>query len=150
MIFVDTNIFYYARDDRLPEKQDCCANWLIRLGTKQRGKANLQVANEFIHVVFRRMPHLPADEVFRMAEDILVWGNSVLSMATVAKARNLRVRYSFSWWDCLLLASALELGCSHFLSEDLQDGEQIDNGRGKGLTIVNPFAHSPEQILISR
>jgi predicted nucleic acid-binding protein len=44
-----------------------------------------------------------------------------------------------------LLASAIELGCTHYLSEDLQDGQVID-----GLTIVDPFAHSPEQILTSR
>ena len=49
------------------------------------------------------------------------------------------------WWDCLLLASALELGCTHFLSEDLQDGQVIE-----GLTIVNPFAHTPEEILSPR
>jgi predicted nucleic acid-binding protein len=42
----------------------------------------------------------------------------------------------------LLLASALELGCSHFLPEDLQDGQQIG-----GLTIINPFLHAPEAIL---
>jgi predicted nucleic acid-binding protein len=40
-----------------------------------------------------------------------------------------------------LLASALELGCSHFLSEDLQDGQQIGDP-----TIINPFLHAPEDI----
>jgi predicted nucleic acid-binding protein len=40
-----------------------------------------------------------------------------------------------------LLASALELGCSHFLSEDLQDGQQIGD-----LTIINPFLHAPKNI----
>jgi predicted nucleic acid-binding protein len=50
----------------------------------------------------------------------------------------------YSWWDCLLLASALDLGCTHFLSDDLQDGHQI-----AGLTIIDPFAHTPQQILAS-
>jgi predicted nucleic acid-binding protein len=53
--------------------------------------------------------------------------------------------HQFSWWDCLLLASAIELGCTHFLSEDLKDGQTIE-----GLTILSPFAHTPDQILVSR
>jgi predicted nucleic acid-binding protein len=39
---------------------------------------------------------------------------------------------------------AAQLGCTHFLTEDLQDGHQI-----AGLTIVDPFAHTPEEILAS-
>ena len=51
--------------------------------------------------------------------------------------------------DCLLLACALELGRTHFLSEDLQDGRMVEDG-GKSLTLVSPFAHSPQHILLSR
>jgi predicted nucleic acid-binding protein len=64
-------------------------------------------------------------------------------------ARNVFAAYRYSWWDCLLLASAIELGCMHFLSEDLQDGEQIVAQGRRGLTIVDPFAHSPDHILVS-
>jgi predicted nucleic acid-binding protein len=46
--------------------------------------------------------------------------------------------------------SALELGCTHFLSEDLQDGQRIEDSGGKSLTILSPFAHSPEQFFSSR
>jgi predicted nucleic acid-binding protein len=80
-----------------------------------------------------------------MADSIAAWGNSALSIETVAIARPLCERTCYSWWDCLLLASALELGCRHFLSEDLQDGQRIGD-----MTIVDPFAHSPEEILASR
>ena len=38
-------------------------------------------------------------------------------------------------------ASAIELGCSHFLSEDLQDGHVIG-----GLTVINPFLHAPDTL----
>jgi predicted nucleic acid-binding protein len=60
----------------------------------------------------------------------------------VERARRLVERTGYSWWDCLLLASAIELGCTHFLSEDLQDGRSL-----QGLTILSPFAHSPREIL---
>ena len=37
--------------------------------------------------------------------------------------------------DSLLLAAAVEAGCSTFLSEDLQHGQVIEDA----LTVVNPF-----------
>jgi predicted nucleic acid-binding protein len=142
VIFVDTNVFFYARDDRAPQKQQQCIDWLGELASRQQGRANLQVVNEFTNVALRRMPHLPAKDIFSKADSIAIWGTSVLSLETVQTARSLCERTRYSWWDCLLLASALELGCSHFLSEDLQDGQRIE-----GMTIVDPFAHSAKEIL---
>jgi predicted nucleic acid-binding protein len=95
--------------------------------------------------VLRRMPNLPADTVFQIADNILSWGTGSVTVQTTTKAREIRKALRYSWWDCLLLVSALELGCSHFLSEDLQDGHRIES-----LTIIDPFAHSPDQILALR
>ena len=142
MIFVDTNVYFYARDDRLPAKRERAIVWLADLGRLQRGKANLQVANEFTNAVLRRLPGSRAEEVFAMAQDILAWGSTGVTLATMREAMHIHLHYRYSWWDCLLLASALELGCSHFLSEDLQDGQVIGD-----LTIVDPFAHSPDEFL---
>mgnify|MGYP001354236412 CR=1 FL=1 len=146
MIFVDTNIYFYARDARYPAEQATCQAWLIALGRSRRGMANLQVANEFVHVVRRKLPGFPAEQVFAMADEIMVWGDSSISVTETIGARRLHAELGYSWWDCLLIASALELGCTHFLSEDLQDGQRIEAG-GKALTIVSPFAHTPDHIL---
>lgn len=78
-----------------------------------------------------------------------MFGMSPLTLDATMTARELFRRYRYSWWDCILLASAIELGCTHFLSEDLQDGQRIVAVDGRGLTIVDPFAHSPDQILAS-
>jgi predicted nucleic acid-binding protein len=40
-----------------------------------------------------------------------------------------------SYFDSLILASACETGCQTLYSEDLQDGQRIENQ----LMIVNPF-----------
>jgi predicted nucleic acid-binding protein len=76
-------------------------------------------------------------------------GDSPLTKRDTYGARLLHLRYGYSWWDCLLLASAIELGCTHFLSEDLQDSQRIEDGGGRSLTILSPFAHSPEQFFSS-
>jgi predicted nucleic acid-binding protein len=43
-------------------------------------------------------------------------------------------RWQFSWWDSLIVAAALVQNCRTLLTEDLQDGLEID-----GLRVVNPF-----------
>ena len=142
MIFVDTNIYFYAQDERDPAKQIECRRWLLAIGQRRLGRANLQVANEFTDIVLRKRKDITPDAVFRMADDILAWGGSPIGTTTIVRARAVRLKTGYSWWDCLLLASALELDCTHFLSEDLQDGQSVE-----GLTIVDPFAHSAQTIL---
>lgn len=150
MIFVDTNVFFYARDEQEPTKQAACRSWLTALAQRRLGRTNLQVANEFTDVLLRKRRDIPAEIVFQAADEILVWGSAPINAETIAAARLLRKGFSYSWWDCVLLASAIELGCTHFLSEDLQNDQVIADGSGRSLTIVDPFAHSPEQILVSR
>jgi predicted nucleic acid-binding protein len=87
-----------------------------------------------------------AQQVYDIIDDFAELGDTPVGWREVGLARTLHVSLGYSWWDCILLASALELGCTHFLSEDLQDGQSISDGT-RGLTIVNPFAHSPELIL---
>ncbi|SIQ99476.1 hypothetical protein SAMN05920897_1225 [Alkalispirochaeta americana] len=50
------------------------------------------------------------------------------------RAVQVKVRYRFGFYDSLIVASALEDGCTRLLSEDLQDGQSIDT-----LTVENPF-----------
>jgi predicted nucleic acid-binding protein len=40
----------------------------------------------------------------------------------------------FSFYDSLIIAAAVDTGCSTLLSEDLQDGRTV-----QGVKIVNPF-----------
>lgn len=150
MIFVDTNVFFYAQDAREQTKRAACRAWLIALGQRRLGRTNLQVVNEFTDVALRKRRDIEPETVFRLADEIEVWGATPLDTGTVRAARFLRHRTGYSWWDCLLLASAVELGCTHFLSEDLQDGRCVEDSGGKSLTILSPFAHSPEQFFSSR
>jgi predicted nucleic acid-binding protein len=45
-------------------------------------------------------------------------------------------RYGFSWFDSLIVATALDAGCDTLYTEDLQHGQVIE---GK-LTVTNPFS----------
>lgn len=59
-----------------------------------------------------------------------------LQRSTLFAASDLRDRYSLSYWDSVIVASALETGAEILYSEDMQDGLLVNNQ----LRIVNPFA----------
>jgi predicted nucleic acid-binding protein len=144
-VFVDSNTFLYTFDEFETEKGRVAQNWLIALADHGQGVTNLQALNEVASVSTRKRSRFGGDDPFVRIDAFSIFGSSPVTLATSVSARRYFSEFHYSWWDCLLLVSALELGCTHFLSEDLQDGQVIDT-----LTIVDPFAHSPEQILISR
>jgi predicted nucleic acid-binding protein len=113
-------------------------------------RLNLQVLNEVTNVVLRKHWFDSPLQVYAIIDELANMGAEALGWGDVEVARLLHATQRYSWWDCLLLASALELGRTHFLSEDLQDGQVIEDGGGKALTILSPFAHSPEQFFSSR
>ena len=61
---------------------------------------------------------------------------SPITTATVSNAMEINSRHGYSYWDSLIIASALETGCVTLFSEDLHHSQLLD----KKLTIVNPFA----------
>lgn len=58
-----------------------------------------------------------------------------LTPDTLIQASHLRSRYGFSFWDGLIVASALDANASILYSEDMQAGLTVEGC----LTIVNPF-----------
>ena len=54
------------------------------------------------------------------------------------KASALREQHAFSFWDSLIVASALATNATVLYSEDMQDGLVVE----KRLRIVNPFKES--------
>jgi len=61
-----------------------------------------------------------------------------LNLETLVAAFDLRERYRFSWWDSLIVASALETECEQLYTEDMQHGQVIENR----LHVINPFLDS--------
>jgi len=144
-VFIDSTTFLYSHDITDPAKRDAARRWLASLTVSGTGRSNLQVLNEVTNVLIRKTRRFGDGDVFARVDTFSGFGTDPLTRSACLAARDLHRTYRYSWWDCVLLASALELGCTHFLSEDLQDGQAIE-----GLTIVDPFAHTPQQILISR
>jgi predicted nucleic acid-binding protein len=142
-VFVDTNVLIYARDPAFPTKARQAVNWLTELASRNEAIVSPQILNEFVAVALRRFRGVPLDDVHAKARDLLPWCQAPSGSETSVRAMILQRDYQLSWWDALVVASALQAGCRYLLTEDLQAGMGFE-----GLTVVDPFATAPETIFI--
>lgn len=129
------NFLYAAlEDDFQKDKRTDAVNLLKGLNDKLV-YVNTQVLNEFYSVMLR---HGASDEAIqdRLAAIIGETKVSVITVKTIKRCWDIRLKYRYNYWDCLILASALEQDCGLLYTEDLQNGQVIE----KSLEIVNPFA----------
>lgn len=134
-VFVDTNLLVYSRDAGVPEKQARATEILRELWNLRRGRVSFQVLHEYYVTVTRKLrPGLPRMEAREDVEALLAWQPPVPSAETLRRAWDMEDRWGLSWWDSLIVVAALETGCRRLLSEDLQDGLEIES-----LRIENPF-----------
>lgn len=138
-VFIDSNVFLYAAEEGQHQKSEAAAHWLRHLSLSRTGVANLQIMNEVCNVLLKRGQMSP-ETIFTIIDGYSSFGVSAIGVETVAAARLLHFETHYSWWDCLLLAAAMEQNCRFFLTEDLQHGRRV-----RGLTIISPFRHSPPQ-----
>lgn len=137
--FIDTNVWVYAlleaRNDDV--KQQTALELLRNLPTRISIMVSAQVINEF-HWTLVRKYRLTDDAVHDKAiNGIAALATVVLpvELATYIEAYGIRKLYNFSFWDSLIVASALQAGCTTLYTEDLNHGMIVE----KQLHIVNPF-----------
>jgi len=130
-IFLDTNILIYVYTETEPEKKD------ITLGILEKHDIviSTQVMNEFIWVMSRKY-NINLNLIKEIVE--WMWNHSkvlTIGKATIQNAINISSKYRFSYWDGLIVSSAIESGCSILYTEDMQHDQSIS----RTLTIHNPF-----------
>ena len=116
---------------------------MATLWETRAGRLSYQVLHEYYVTVTRKLNRPRSAE--RAREDVaslITWQPSSAGERVLDRAWDIEDRFGFSWWDALILGAALESTCTHLLTEDLQDGQQVDQ-----LTIVSPFTTEPADIL---
>lgn len=128
-VFFDTNVVLYllspetARADRAEE--------LLGEG----GTVSVQVLNELASVARRKLRLAWAEVNDILSQVRAVCEVEPLTVDIHTRGISLAERYNVSVYDALILAAALQAGCSVLYTEDMQDGQVID----ELLTIRNPF-----------
>ena len=142
-IFVDTNVLVYAIDAGKRSKQARAAAWMDAMWVSRRGRLSFQVLQEFYVTVTQKLtPGLDRDRARAEVRNLLVWRPLAIAPAVLEGAWVVQERFSVSWWDSLIVSAAQVSGCQFLLTEDLQDGQDLD-----GTQVVNPFTNPPETIL---
>ncbi len=141
--FVDTNILVYARDSSEPEKQARAEQWLAQLWVRELGRISAQVLNEYYVTVTQKLqPGLTKEQARTDLRALAVWQPLEISTLLIESSLDILEQYGYSWWDTLVISSALFLDCTYLLSEDMQHEQQIAN-----LTIINPFLIDSDAML---
>jgi len=130
--FIDSNILIYAlaQDGALSHKKQIAVNLL-----SQNPMLSTQIISECSNVL-RRKFNWTYPEIRETLEFVLKISALLnVSVDTIQQAWLIAEKYSYSYFDSLVLASALESSCDVLYSEDMQAGQLIENR----LTIINHF-----------
>ena len=132
-VFFDTNVLLYLASSDAAKADR--AEALLADG----GHVSVQVLNEFTSVAVRKraMTWEAITEILGVVRAVCHVHS--LTLETHDRACVVAQRYGLSFYDSLIIASALLAGCGVVYSEDLHAGQRID----RRLTVRNPFARSP-------
>jgi predicted nucleic acid-binding protein len=134
--FIDTNVFVYQLE-RLDVRKSAIAERLIRHGIDDgTGCISFQVVQECLNTALRKaeIPLTEADLRMYMEAVMMPLLSVRASLHLYHSSLDIYARYGFSFYDSLIVAAALEAGCTRLYMEDLQHGQQIGQ-----LTVVDPF-----------
>jgi len=140
-VFVDSNVFIYAIDKSNLRKHEAAKLWRSELWKSRLGRVSFQVLQEFYANVDRKWP-AAREQVQAEIRNLMTWRPVVVNAALIEEAWTIEGRYRISFWDALIVAAAKMASCRYLLTEDLQEGQEVD-----AIVVVNPFRSNPAQIL---
>lgn len=131
--FVDTNVWLYAfiaGQDPVKHQQA-----IELINAISQIMLSTQVINE-VCVNLLRKEQRPEQDIRDVIDDFYALYQVIeFDQMQLLQASELRERYNLSFWDSLIVSSALASGASVLYSEDMQDGFVVE-GR---LQVINPF-----------
>lgn len=143
--FFDTNTLVYILEGKEPSPGTALTSSEIEanrkgditLGLLQSGDifVGVQVFNELCNVALRKNVDWAKTKDMLATLEALCLGVVPLTLDVHKRGLLLHDKYRFQFYDALMLAAALEAGCTTFYSEDMQDGQVIEGT----MTIKNPF-----------
>ncbi len=128
-VFIDTNVLLYLLS--VDERKAGRAEEIIVGG----GTVSVQVLNEFASVAARKLG-MKWGEIREILDQIrTICPVRSITVELHDHGLNLAERYGFQLYDAMIVAAAWLSECTTLYSEDMQNGQVIDNR----LIIRNPF-----------
>lgn len=132
-IFLDTNLWIYLYAKNPPEKYQKVEE--IIKSSSSLILVSTQVLGELFHVLTRKNFTLKTDAITIISDMVNTFPVQAITTAEVIQALEINAKYNYSYWDSLIIATALLSECSIIYSEDMQHNQLIDNK----VIILNPF-----------
>lgn len=132
--FLDTNLLIYMYDLNEVIKRDSIVSFVNTIKNKVDLIISVQTLGEFFNVVTKKLKYEKKHAIKFCQELREMFPVYEISTENVFHAMNISKQTQFSYWDSLILAMAIDTGCSVLYSEDLSSGQEIE-----GLKVVNPF-----------
>ncbi len=133
--FVDTNILVYAHDSSAGSKCTRAQELLRTLWEGGEGCLSVQVLQEFYVTVTQKVARpMTTEAAAQVIADLANWQVHRPGAPDVLDAIRLQERFRVSFWDAMIINSAIRLGCCLIWSEDLNPGQDYDQ-----VKVVNPF-----------
>ena len=140
--FVDTNLLIYSIDPHDRERRQVAGNLLRNLASTETLVLSPQSLNECYRALTERRGLLPREAAQAYLLYLQRFCTAPYDLDVTRGAWRIQDQHGFSWWDCVLLASASRARCVLFFSEDMQHEHRVGD-----MTIVNPFKLDPASIL---
>lgn len=138
--FFDTNVLLYMYDDDAPEKKATALEVFEREVEAGRAALSTQVLQEFYVNATRKLERpLSPERAEARVSDLSSLPLARVDVPLILAAIRCSQEFLFSFWDALIVESALSMGAERLLSEDLQHGQQIED-----LRVENPFLQKIE------
>lgn len=134
-MFIDTNILVYAYDASAGEKHKKALEIMENLWDSGNGIISSQVLQEFfVNVTKKISKPLNVIATKEIVKDLLKWKTVIINGEIILEAIDIHTQHKLSFWDSMIIVSAIGGGADTILSEDLSDKQVI-----RGITIKNPF-----------
>jgi predicted nucleic acid-binding protein len=132
--FADTNLIVYTIDPQEREKRQHAKDFLNRIINRHTLVLSAQSLNECYRVVTEKRGLMPRNEARLFVYALSDFCTAPYDFEITQAAWHIQDNHGYSWWDCMLLASASFARCDVFLSEDMKHEQRVE-----GLIILNPF-----------
>lgn len=134
MLSLDTNILVYAADIAAGHRH-AAAQRLIDAASHVEAALTEQSIFEFVYVVTRKAKQ-SQERAFAIARALLDTFPLLTPASDIVRAGLALARtHKIGIWDARLLTVCAASGCTHLMSEDMQDGAVYN-----GVTVIDPFA----------
>lgn len=134
-VFFDTNVLVYAFASNAGDRRRQAVELFLAAVANDEPVISTQVLSELVNVLLRKaVPPMSASEVERLLERLAPLEVVEPSRHSVLDALRLMQREQLSWWDALVVETAIRSGCKILYTEDMQHGRVYESTR-----LINPF-----------